>query len=86
MAAGLAHEAPVDALASVRQVLHHLAGTVSGVPFFVAGDEKTDAAVVVGVLADKALAGNHHGGEAAFHIGGSASVKLPTPHLWEERV
>ncbi len=57
------------------QPFHDLDGAVGGDTFLVAGDQKGDAAAVVGMLGDEALAGGDHGGEAAFHVRGAAAVE-----------
>ena len=46
-----------------------------GRAFLVAGDQEGDLAAVVRVVLHEALAGDHHRGQAAFHVGGAAAAE-----------
>src|SRR5690606_8108875 len=60
--------APVQPFVTLTQALDHGFGAVMGWALFIAGDQKGDAALVVRVLGDKALNGNDHRRQAAFHV------------------
>ncbi|MNZ77816.1 hypothetical protein D3C78_963710 [compost metagenome] len=71
----LADDAPVQALVARDQALDHSLGTVMGRAFFIAGDQEGDPAAVVRVVLHETLTGDHHGGQAALHVGGAATAE-----------
>ncbi len=75
VAGGFAHQAPVNLFIARLQPFHHLDGTVHGGAFLVAGDEEGDGALVAGMSGHETLAGGHHGGQAALHVGGATTVE-----------
>ena len=72
---GLPHQTPVDPFAARAERFHHLHRAVHRRSFFIAGDEKGEAAGRLGVFFQKALHGGDHGGDGTFHVGGAAAVE-----------
>ncbi len=71
----LADQAPVDCLTLLLQVIHDLDRAIVGRALLIGSNQEADAAAVPGVGADKVFAGHEHGREAAFHVGGAATVE-----------
>ncbi len=52
--------------------------------FFIAGEQKTDAAGMVRMSGDKGLDRGDHGGERALHVRGAAPVEDAILNVWHE--
>ncbi len=75
LARRLADQAPVDLLSAALEVIDDPACPVARIAFFIAGDQKSNGAAVPGAARDESLAGGHHGGQAAFHVGGATPIE-----------
>lgn len=73
---GFADDAVVDVFVALSQGVDNAGGAVAAATFFVGGDEQGDAASVLGVVGDEALAGGNEAGDAGFHVGGAAAVEV----------
>ncbi len=60
---GFAHQTPVDFLTSGLEVFDNFYCAVFGWAFFITGDKISNAALMIGMLLDKAFAGGEHGGQ-----------------------
>ena len=49
---------------------------IFGWPFFIRGNEKADAALVIGVRVDEVFTRDHHGRQAGFHVRGAATYQV----------
>src|SRR5690606_36775951 len=58
---GFADDAPGDLGVSGFEPLNHLDGPIDGRSFFIAGNQKTDAAAMVAMLRYKIFTGHDHG-------------------------
>ena len=85
-AGGLAHHAPVYALAPRGERLDHALGPIDRGAFLIAGDEIGDRAFVTGMGADELLRRREHRGESALHIGRATAVKDSIADGRHERV
>ncbi len=86
LARRLSHQAPVDGLVAAAQHLDHAASAVDRGSLLVAGDQKRDAAGMSGIPGDEFLAGGHHRGEAALHVGGAPAVQRTVADGGRERI
>ena len=75
LAGWLADDAVVDVYATGVQGFDDPLGAVNRRPFFVAGDQEGDRSAVPRVGTHELLGGGDHGGEAALHVGGAATVQ-----------
>ena len=64
-------------LALLLQVLNNLHRAVVRRPLFVRGNQEPDSAAVLRIAGHEVLAGHEHGCQAAFHVGGAASIEHP---------
>ena len=86
LAAGLADEAPVDALAARAEDLDHPPRAVDGRAFLIARQEKRQRSARLGVGGEKPLRCRDHGREPAFHIRRPAAIEASVADLGHEGV
>ena len=73
---GLAHNAPVQALAALAQLFDHDLGAVNGRAFFVAGQQQGNVESGRGRGLQKFFQRHDEGGDGGFHIAGTTAVEL----------
>ena len=72
-AGGLTDQTPVGQAIALRQPFDHFYCAIRCHTFFVAGNQKCDATIVVGLLSNKPFCRNDHRRQRALHIGCAAA-------------
>ena len=86
VAAGLADDAPVDALTARSKRFDHAFRAVDGRSFLVAGEQEGERATMIRIAGDESLRGDHHRRETALHVRRAAAVKATVADLRHEGI
>ena len=71
----LAYYCPIDLLLAFGQLGQYRHGTMVGIALLIGGNQITNTTPMIWVVRHKPLAGDHHGGETALHVGGTATIE-----------